>query len=301
MRLRAYVSLYDVAKLLFLVSLLSGVISLQNSYSNMIFASLSQSSTNEQATPKLANRTAISVSSPEYVVSGTSITVMGKLFDIDVDPPVELSEKELRFSGSGVTQYWRPITTGGFVILDPSDIIEIQSCATCEPDSGRTSGNKFVSLEIGSEINLPNGTRGIKLSLLNVNATHYDIAVTTGNQPQNTTLVTEESQLLNNTRSDLAILFPEGISKVSLTSNNDTSAGSQVGILKLQTFDPAGDPENQTTIDFEDFTAPSETRSPLVLNAGGFASTNVAVDDSPGPFNVNVSFSGDRIIFLHTT
>lgn len=289
------INYYDIVKILFFMTILSGIIALPNPYSKTTFALSSQGSNNEQGknSPEV-HRTAISLSSPDSVVSGTSITIMGKLIDTDADPPTEIPNKQLRFTGSGVTQYWKPVTTGGFIVNDPSGTIEMESCTTCEPDSGTGSGNKFMSLNLGSEIVLPNGTRGIKLSFLNENATHYDILVTRSGTSQNTTLVSEESQLLNNTRSNLAILFPEGISKVSLMRNSHTSGESQVGILKLQTFDPAGDPENQTTIDFESFAAPSELQSPLVLNPGLFVSTNVAVDKSPGPFNVSVSFLGDQ-------
>ena len=95
------------------------------------------------------HHTRIDVSLPDDIVSGTSITVMGKLYDVDVIPPAEIPGKEIKFSGAGARPSWGSVTTitGGFTFSDPTGVVHIDRCMACDPDpdSGGVTGNMFLA------------------------------------------------------------------------------------------------------------------------------------------------------------
>ena len=251
-----------------------------------------------QLTPAMRHHTRIvDVSIPHDVVSGTSITLTGKLIDTNTD--TEIPDKTIEFTGEGARPSWRT-TTGGFTFSDLNGM-EIERCQGCDPDpdSANIVGNIFLALDINSESEIipPPGTHGVKLYLLNLEGSHFDIEVTKSDDQ--VTLISESEQLLSNTRTDLNILYPEGIKKVSFISNSDTVDGSKIGILRLQVFDPAGDPEDQTVVNFEDRMLSDSVSNPLRIDEGSFRFTGNARDlnDAADPripvFHVNLKFRGD--------
>ena len=238
-------------------------------------------------------------------VIASNLTGSGTLIDADTGSQVE--GQSISFGGSGGTGVLPNVTTEGVTFIDPTNI-QIDSCAVCIPDIVGAESNNVMLLHAGAQIFFPSGTNVVIMTLQDMDSERFVAEVTDSIG----STFTVDSYGASPDAVDSFITGPHGVKSIKITSITDSdgvplSSSATIGISKIRTQDPASNPIEKLTLDFEDLLPDVEVGSdskditasaigPTVTQSGGtFFSTGTVTAPPTSGLAVQAHYAGNSL------